>query len=184
MTPALLLLSFGCTLAALAAVVFCVQQVWHPVGFIPTPPDVTAEMVRMARLSRGLRVIDLGCGDGRLLVAAKASCPGIAAEGWEASLIPWVLGRWKTRRLRGVRLRLGNLWKADVREADVIFVYLWPSMMERLSHTLKQQAKPGCLVISHAFALPGYEAVEERVVLSGGRDRTIRGYRIRPTSAE
>jgi precorrin-6B methylase 2 len=135
------------------------------VPYVPTSRDVIAVMLRLARLREGQSVYDLGAGDGRVLCAATHACPGIRATGVELVLTIWLLG-WIRTRLTGrtVRFRLGDALKQDVRDADVIFVYMMPQFLQKLGERFDVQLRKGTAVISHSFRFPGREPVEQIVV--------------------
>ena len=102
----------------------------------------------------GQLLVDLGCGDGRVLCSASDRY-GVRAVGFE--LNPWAYLRARLRCLGKKRVRVvpGNFWKADLRKADVIFCYLFPDVMERLAEKIQKEAKPGAVVVSCNFPVPG-----------------------------
>jgi len=126
------------------------------VPFVPTPNAVVKFMLERAKLSGEETVYDLGCGDARLLIAAKKQAPSIRAIGYELPIGVWMLAKVKVF-LAGVPItvRLGNYLRANLRDADVIFLYLVPEVMGRLAKKLEQELKPDTRVISHGFELPG-----------------------------
>lgn len=119
--------------------------------YVPTDSRTAAQMVDIAEVSPGDRVIDLGCGDGRIVEAARQR--GALAEGVELSVPLWV---WC--RLRGIQgVRYGSMWSRDLSEYDVVFAFLSPRGMKRFAESRWPGLKPGCRVIAHAFPLPGKE---------------------------
>ncbi len=116
--------------------------------YVPTDPKTVQSMIQLAEIVPGERVIDLGCGDGRLIQAAQAA--GAKAKGYEVSLYLFILGRF----IKNLDVRFKDLWKVDVSEADVIFCYLNPRTLARFEQELWPQCKPGCRVILNTFALP------------------------------
>lgn len=122
-------------------------------------------MIDLAALQGTETIIDLGAGDGRLLIEAKKRYPGITASGWEIVPTVWAIGvcRMFLSRQR-VQLHLGDALKADVRDADVVFLYLFPSLLDHLVKRFDRELKPGTRVISHTFKLPGKTPVAEKRV--------------------
>lgn len=109
-------------------------------------------------LKKGQTVYDLGCGDGRFLKAAAKR--GLNAVGYE--LNPFMfLYSWITclRYGRQVRVRWGNFWKADLRAADGVFVFLFTSYMEKFDELIKTNARKGVRVASHTFEIPGKKPI-------------------------
>lgn len=128
------------------------SHLWWSMPFVPTPPHIVAKMMKAAGLKAGDTVYDLGAGDGRLLIAAKKACPKIHAEGYEVALAVWLLGKLRIA-LSGqdISFRMKSLFAANLSDADVIFVYLLPSFMDRLSEKFAAELKPGTRIISYTF---------------------------------
>jgi hypothetical protein len=142
-----------CVLLVAAIAVTFIAHLWIPVPFIPTPQRVVPRMVAMAQ--EGDIVYDLGAGDARTLIAAVRSRPGIKAIGIEFVPTVWLLGQFRILLSRQpVQLRLGNILHANLRDADCIFLYLIPSLMQKLEKKFDQEVKPGTRVITYAFSFP------------------------------
>ncbi len=130
--------------------------------FVPSSKHAVRAMVKLARIKPGQAVIDVGSGDGRLLF--EAADQGATATGIEIN--PDLVLLTRLRAMQGpyrgkVRVLWKNLWKADVRHADVVFVYLIPWRMEKLAEKLEDELKPGALVISNSFIFPGWKVVRQ-----------------------
>jgi SAM-dependent methyltransferase len=102
-------------------------------------------------------LLDLGCGDGRVLRAAHRRY-GVRATGFEVNPLAYSIACLLSMRFPGIKIRWGNFWSRDLRDADVIFCYLFPDVMERLASKLEKELKPGTRVISCNFFLPGWNA--------------------------
>ncbi len=141
--------------------------------FVPTTRKTAREMVRFARLSGTERVYDLGAGDGAVLIEAKRQHPGLTAIGIETVITVVWLG-WLRIRLSGqaVDLRYADAFITDVSDADAIFLYLAPHLMEKLEKKFDAELKPGTVVISNTFTFPHREAAEESS--AEGRPRLFR----------
>lgn len=149
-----------------------------PVVYVPTPYVVVKEMVALARLQPHDRVYDLGAGDARLLIAAKRAEPGITAIGCELIPTVWALGQfciWKSGQQ--VTLRFQNILRCDLRDADCVFLYLIPSLMEKLEEKFDRELRPGTRVIAYVFKIPGQQPEQEVKVPWMGVERAVRVYR-------
>jgi outer membrane protein assembly factor BamB len=131
--------------------------------FVPTPQDVVARMVEAAGIRQGDRVCDLGCGDGRV-VATAARRHGCRAVGYDIDPECVRLARDNVRleSLGGlVTVDQRDMFTLDLRDADVVFLYLSPELNERLLPQLEKM-RPGSRIVSHAFEMPG--VAPDRVV--------------------
>jgi SAM-dependent methyltransferase len=115
----------------------------------------------LLKLKSGQTVIDLGCGDGRFLkAAAKRGCYAI---GYELNPFMYAIAWLITRRyFRRVELHFGDMWKADVSQADAVYVFLFDRYMKQLDDKLKAEAKPGLLLASHTFKIPGRKPISRQ----------------------
>lgn len=138
------------------------------VPFVPTPKEVVRRMIAFAELKGNETVYDLGCGDARILIEAMKRQPNLKAVGYELPLGIWILAKMRVF-LSGlpIEVHMRDLWTADLRDADVVFLYLFPGICEKLQKKLDNELKPGSKVISHGFPLPAKKPVKmERVPLS------------------
>lgn len=145
-------------LIALVFYIFMLVGGWRGAPFIPSSPRVVKDMVSLARIKPGEIVFDLGSGDGRILIAAAQA--GALAQGWEIHPLLVGLTRlkvWWLKLGQRVEVDYGNFWQADLKEADVIMVYLITHRMLELKEKLIREAKQGARVVSHAFKVPGWE---------------------------
>lgn len=136
-----------------------VQLAWR-LPFVPTPMPIVQTMVDLAQLRPGERVVDLGAGDGRLLFVAEKAAQGVQATGYELAYGVWLLARlrvwWEGSHARVLRC---DLFAADLRDVDVVFLYVLPHILERLAPRLAEMLPPHARVVSHAFALPGFQVL-------------------------
>ena len=121
--------------------------------YVPTPQRVVDEMLRVAGVTQSDFVIDLGSGDGRIVITAARNF-GARGCGYDidASL---VAGSTAAARKLGLEQRVSfreeDVLKADVREATVVTLYLLPAMMHELRAKLLRELKPGTRIVSHDF---------------------------------
>jgi SAM-dependent methyltransferase len=102
-------------------------------------------------------LVDLGCGDGRVLRMARKQF-ALQAIGYELNLLAYFKARLLCAGQPGIRIYHRNFWKADLGGADVVCCYLFPDVMPRLSAKLLGELKPGTWIISFNFPLPGIGA--------------------------
>ena len=128
------------------------------VPFITTPDEVVHRMLQLAQTRPNDVVVDLGSGDGRIVIAAaqKFGARGLGVE-IDASLVE------KSRhnaRDAGVADRVSfvqaDVLTADISSASVVTVYLLPGLINRLPPVFLRRLSPGTRIVSHAFAMAGW----------------------------
>lgn len=122
-------------------------------------------------------VLDLGCGDGALLAELARARPDCRFVGYEHAPLPWLWARLRCRRLPNVSVRLGDFWPHALSPYDLVYAFLSPAPMERLWAKAAVELRPGALLVSNSFAVPG--ATAERMLELQDRRRT-RLYCYRP----
>lgn len=123
--------------------------------FLPTLKQQSSDALDLLDLKPGQIFFDLGCGDGRLLAVAAER--GLTAIGYELNPLIAAYAWITTRRYgRHVKVRWGNFWRADISNADGIFVFLITRHMKRFDTFLIKNSKDHQIkVVSHAFKIPG-----------------------------
>jgi precorrin-6B methylase 2 len=123
--------------------------------FLPTPAEVVAAMLDLAKVTDRDVVYDLGSGDGRVPIAA-AKDHGARGVGVEFNPKLVALSRQNAEKA-GVsdRVRFVNadLFETDLSEATVVTLYLLGSLNQRLLPKLRHDLKPGSRIVSHAFTM-------------------------------
>jgi len=123
--------------------------------FVPTPDDVVDRMLTLAKVTRDDIVYDLGCGDGRIPIAAarKYGAKGVGLD-IDPSLVELAKSNAKAAGVDAlVDFRVQNVLTADLSKATVVTLYLLSSSNERLRPLLLRQLKPGARIVSHAFSM-------------------------------
>ena len=149
----------------------------------PTPDAVVDQMLTMAQIQPGELVYDLGCGDGRIVIAAahkfKARAVGIEIR---RDIYDVTQARVKALGLGDqVQIVNGNALRYDLSPADVVTLYLLTSSNERLKPVLSKYLKPSARVVSHDFEIRGWKPVTVNHMLVDGRQHTIYLYRMSDT---
>ena len=122
------------------------------VPYVPTPNDVVDRMLSMADVGPGDYVIDLGSGDGRIVIAAAK----LGAVGHGVDLNPTrILEAKENAEEEGVDDRVmflqEDIFETDFRKASVVTMYLLTSVNRKLRPTLLENLRPGTRVVSHSF---------------------------------
>jgi len=127
--------------------------------FITTPPEVVERMLSLAGTGPADFVMDLGSGDGRIVIAAarKFGARGLGLD-IDSRLV--ALSR-ENARAAGVADRVAfehrDVLQADLSGATVVTLYLLPSINNRLQPKLLDELRPGARIVSHAFAMVGWK---------------------------
>jgi ribosomal protein L11 methylase PrmA len=127
--------------------------------FVPSPPEVVAKMLELARVGKADVVYDLGCGDGRVVVTAakKYGARGVGIE-MDPGLVRQARKEARRQGVQGlVTIQEGDLFQTDLGGATVIALYLLPRLNAKLLPKLKG-LKAGTRIVSHAFPLEGIRA--------------------------
>ena len=145
----------------------------YDVPYVPTPPEVVDEMLRLAGVKAGDILYDLGCGDGRIVIAA-AKRFGIMAVGIDIDPVRITESNEnaKTAGVTGkVRFIQQDLFEADFRDATVITMYLLTSVNRRLRPKLLAELKPGTRLVSHSFDMGEWKPDKTSVVTTSYDDQ-------------
>lgn len=144
--------------ALLAPSLVLAQEVARPAPFVTTPPGVVARMLELAGTGAQDTVVDLGSGDGRIVIHA-ARVHG--ARGLGVDLDPALVARARENAERAgvaghVRFEVGDALRTDLSAASVVTVYLLPFLHARLTPRLLAQLRPGARIVTHAFPLQSW----------------------------
>jgi len=142
-------------------------------GYAPlvsTKTDILDKIVKEIELASGAKVFELGAGSAGFLRAVEKKFPATVLTGVEYSFWPWLTTKlqlaWRKSKIRIIK---GDLFKINLREADLIYCYLNPKMMRALESKFKAECKPGTEIISQAFPLPDLAPI--KVLESGGHSK-------------
>lgn len=143
---------------------------FHGVPFVPARTKIVGQIIEALAIFPGETVIDLGCGDARILIAAWQKEPRANYIGYESSFFPFWLARFKIWRAgANIKIFRQNFFKADLSATNRIFTYLLPDIMERLLPKLARELRPGARLISLDF--PFSLKLPQQVIALDGRAR-------------
>ena len=135
--------------------------------FVPTREVVVDAMLDAAKVGPNDIVYDLGCGDGRIVIAAaKRGARGVGVDIDPQRIKEANENAQKAGVTGKVDFRLGDLFEADIREATVVTLYLLPSLNVKLKPRLLEQLRPGTRIVSHDFDMGDWQP-EETISVDG-----------------
>jgi hypothetical protein len=134
--------------------------------YVPTPQVVVDAMLRMAGVTAKDFVIDLGSGDGRMIISAarafKASGLGVDID---AKLVELSNKQAKTDGVaERVKFIEQDMFKADISKATVVTLYVLPDFMEKLRPKLLAELKPGARIVAHDYYMSGWHPDRQDVL--------------------
>jgi precorrin-6B methylase 2 len=144
--------------------------------YVPTGHDVVDRMLSLAEVTREDYVVDLGCGDGRIPIAAAKK---YGARGLGVDIDPVRIQEANANlKIAGVQnlveFRLENLLQTDVTRATVVTTFLLSASNLRLRPILTKQLKPGARVVTNTFSMGDWTpAKTDTFVDATGRTRTL-----------
>ncbi len=147
-------------LLGVVLIIFCFSPLFLGVPFLPTHRKQAHKMMELAGIKPGMKVIDLGSGAGRLLFMAAAA--GATAVGYELNpfLVLWTKLMILLKGKRGqVQVFYKSIYGADIADADVIMMFLFPPHMKKLESKVFNEAKPDVKILSYVFQFRSYTPV-------------------------
>jgi hypothetical protein len=130
--------------------------------FVPTPPEVVAKMFELAKADKDSVIYDIGCGDGRIVVYAAKT---FGAHGVGIDIDPERIKESKENAKKEgveklVRFLLEDATKTDISPATIVTTYLLPESNELLRPKFERELKPGTIIVTHNYIVPGWEGKE------------------------
>jgi len=150
--------------------------------YVPTPQVVVDEMLRMGQVGPRDFLVDLGSGDGVIVLTAAQR---FKARGLGVDIDSDLVARsnYEAKRLGVSKLaefRVEDVFKADIRRASVVTLYLLPEMMLNLRGKLLAELRPGTRVVSHDYTFGGWQPddqytwdVPEKEAINGTPQATV-----------
>jgi len=129
----------------------------------------TEALLSLMRQRGAKRFTDLGSGLGGVVRALDGE--GRRAQGVETAPMVWLLSTILSKLQRRGRIVRQDIWTADIASEDVVYAFLSPEPMPALFEKAKREMKPGSLLVSNSFAVPGVEPAEIWELSDGRRTR-------------
>jgi SAM-dependent methyltransferase len=141
------------------------------VPYVPTTEEAVQEMLKLAGVKKTDIVYDLGCGDGRIVIAAAKNH---GARGVGIDINPIRISEAKENARKAgvenlVRFEENDLFEADFREATVVTLFLLPNVNLKLRPRLVEELKPGTRIVSNTFDMGDWKP-EKEISVGGPED--------------
>jgi len=151
--------------------------------YVPTPRIVVERMLEVAAVDRNDVVYDVGCGDGRMVIAAAKihGARGVGIEIDPALVAECRAGAEREGVAKLVRFLEMDATKARLTEATVLALYLLPESLEALAPLFERDLRPGARIVSHDYMIPGWDGRlvrSETLPDEAGREHKIHLYRM------
>jgi SAM-dependent methyltransferase len=136
------------------------------VPYVPSTEEAVNGMLKLADVASNDVVYDLGCGDGRIVIAAAKA---YGAHGVGIDIDPVRIAEAKANAKNAgveklVRFEENDLFQADVHEASVVTLFLLSSVNRRLEPKLRRELNPGTRIVSNTFRMADWQADKEFTV--------------------
>jgi len=159
-------LIFATVFLAALALAQAPEQIQINPPYVRTPDHVVSAMLKLAGVNATDLVYDLGCGDGRILIAAAKQ---YSARGVGIDIDPDRVAEARDNARKAgvealVRFEVNDLFAADIHNATVVALYLLPDVNLRLRPKLLKDLKPGTRVISHDFHMGDWKPDKHALV--------------------
>jgi uncharacterized protein (TIGR03000 family) len=145
------------------------------VRYVPTPDDIVEAMLKLGGVGRNDVVYDLGCGDGRMVIAAVFKAE--AKRGVGVDIDPVRIRESKANAKKvgvedKVEFRLGDVLKVkDLSEATVVLLYMGDELNMLLRPILQKQLKPGARIVSHRFTMGDWKPLKTQTITGQDGDK-------------
>jgi hypothetical protein len=126
--------------------------------YVPTPTKDLNIALAELQMKPGKKFVDLGSGDGKIVMAAAKDYK-VLAVGYEINplLVLYSKIAAKTGKVAGAVFRGRSFWDANLGEFDYMYCYLYPPAMRRLAPKLEKELKSGTMVVSKAFEMKSWK---------------------------
>jgi len=131
-----------------------VYACYRAAPWAPTFKKDIKRFLKLADIKPGQKVYDLGCGDGRLVLAAGQA--GGRAVGFEVSLLPYLVAKWRifySPFRKRCQIIFKDFWQADLSDTDIVYFFLMPKIYAKMKDKLERELKPGAKVIVYAWPI-------------------------------
>jgi SAM-dependent methyltransferase len=147
------------------------EKIELDVPYEPSSEEVVGVMLEIAKVGTNDLVYDLGCGDGRIVIAAakKAGARGVGVDLDPERIKESIENARKANVTERVQFFLQDLFQTEIGKATVVMLYLWPEVNLKLRPKLFRELKPGTRVVSHSHDMGSWEPDQTITASEGHR---------------
>lgn len=142
---------------------YIIASVFYPfftggAGYTATPMSIIAKALKLVDLKKEEVFYDLGCGTGEVLIEASKLCNHV--RGIEIEPTRWLIAKFRARKAKVI---LGNFFRQDLSDADVIFVYQFREKVnEKISEKIKSETRIGTRIVSFLWPIENLKLIERK----------------------
>lgn len=138
--------------------IFCIYVDFTGAPYVPTSGKIVAEILAEANLEKGQKWVELGSGDGRVTMMAVQKY-GVKGLGIDLHIPLILYSRFiaEIKRIKNITFKIKNFNDIDLKDFDVIFMFLLPVTIEKMKPKFLRECKKGALLISHGFQVKEFE---------------------------
>lgn len=127
--------------------------------YVPTKNRILDEILEPAKIKKGSYFIELGSGDGRMLrhVVKKYEVRGLGVD-VNPLLVVWSRFLAKLSKIDTAEFKVENIFDTEYRNADCLYIFLMPELIDKLTPKLVKELKKGTVVISHGFPVKAWKS--------------------------
>lgn len=137
--------------------------------YAPLGEEKIATMIKLlsikpghpSRSSEPIRAVDLGAGDGRIVIALAKK--GVEAHGYEINPMLVLIGRRNIRKAKlsgKAHMHWGDMWKVQLSTYNIVTIYLTAHIMRQIEIKLQKETKPGTKIVVNYFQLPTWKPIK------------------------
>jgi ribosomal protein L11 methylase PrmA len=144
--------------AAIVTLILVIYFALTGAPYVATDDMTLQEIIRAAQIKKGEKVVDIGSGDGKIVIALARE--GAQAHGYEFNPLLVLYSRYRIRKLgltKHAHIHWRDFWRENFSSYDVIVVYGISYIMKRLERKLRREVKPGTRVVTNYFPFPTWK---------------------------